>query len=251
MAVKRSQSASRTLMVLEHIASRQPISISAIARALDEDRSAVQRAVMTLADLGWIRTTTEPQARWELSAHLFAIAHLPYSGSDLRERSRRLLADLRDQTGETAFLAIPDVNRFIVIEVAESQHALRMASRIGEVIPPRGSATGRAVLPYLDLARQTAMLGRAPDDADTSEFAVSRVRGFSLSVGEVMQGATNLAAAVFDARAEPMGAIVISGPSERLSTDRHAGIGKLLARAARQLSRSSPDMAAVQLSQAS
>ncbi|HEX4376587.1 MAG TPA: helix-turn-helix domain-containing protein, partial [Steroidobacteraceae bacterium] len=115
MAVKRSRSASRSLMVLEAIASQQPISISAIARTLEEDRSAVQRAVMTLADQGWIRITTEPPVRWELSARLFAIAHLPYSSSDLRERARRLLVELRDQTGETAFLAIPDVTHFIVI----------------------------------------------------------------------------------------------------------------------------------------
>lgn len=240
MAVKRSRSASRSLVVLEAIASQQPISISAIARALEEDRSAVQRAVMTLADQGWIRITTEPPVRWELSAHLFAIAHLPYSSSDLRERARRLLVELRDQTGETAFLAIPDVTHFIVIEVAESRHALRMASMIGEVIPPRGSATGRAVLPYFDSSRQAAMLGGAPDVAEQAEFAATMQRGFSLSVGDVMLGATNLAAPVFDASGHPMGAVVISGPSERLAADRHGGIGKLVVKAARQLSRRNP-----------
>jgi IclR family transcriptional regulator, acetate operon repressor len=238
--VKRSQSASRTLAVLEAIAAQQPITISSIARLLDEDRSAIQRSVMTLSDLGWIRNSSEPPTRWELSAHLFAISHLPYSSSDLRERARPLLEDLRNQTGETAFLAIPDVNRFIVIEVAESRHALRMASRIGEVIPPRGSATGRAVLPWLELSRQTRMLGRPPDEAERAEFALTQERGFSLSVGDVLQGATNLASPVFDASGQAMGAIVISGPSERLAAARHEGFGRLLARAARQLSRRNP-----------
>jgi IclR family acetate operon transcriptional repressor len=237
VAVKRSQSASRTLAVLESIASHQPIGISAIAKALDEDRSAVQRAVMTLADMGWIRHAAEPPIRWELSAHLFTIAHLPCSSSDLRERARRVLEQLRDETDETAFLAIPDATRFIVIEVAESHHALRMATRVGEVIAPRASATGRAVLPYLDSERQTTMLGRTPGRNEKSEFEATRERGYALSAGDVMPGATNLAAAVFDALGEPMGAIVISGPSERLTPDRYTGIGKLVSMAAQKLSR--------------
>lgn len=240
MAVKRSQSASRALAVLETIASQQPIGISAIAKALNEDRSAVQRAVMTLADMGWVRNTVEPPNRWEVSAHLFAVAHLPYSSSDLRERARRVLEDLRDQTNETAFLAIPDVTRFVVIEVAESHHALRMATRIGEVIPPRQSATGRAVLPYLDSERQAAMLGREPGKPEKAEFTATRARGFALSAGDVMPGATNLAAAVFDANGQPMGAIAISGPSERLTADRHMGLGKLVSLAAQKLSRKKP-----------
>ena len=63
MAVKRSQSASRVLSVLELIASRQPIGVSALAKLLDEDKSAVQRAIMTLADAGWIRIAPEPPTR--------------------------------------------------------------------------------------------------------------------------------------------------------------------------------------------
>jgi DNA-binding IclR family transcriptional regulator len=240
MAVKRSQSASRTLSVLELIASQQPLSVSSIARLLNEDRSAVQRAVMTLADQGWIRNTIDLPPRWELSAHLFAIAHLPYSSSDLRERARGVLDELRDQTGETVMLAIPDVTRFIVIEVAESRHALRMAARIGEVIPPRGSATGRAVLPYCEPRRQAIMLGRPPGRVEKAEFTLTQEREWALSVDEVMKGATALAAAVFDPHGQPMGALVISGPTERLTCDRHGEVGGLVAQAARKLSRKSP-----------
>ena len=55
MSVKRSQSAARVLAVLECIARHQPIGVSELARLLQADKSAVQRAVMTLADDGWIR----------------------------------------------------------------------------------------------------------------------------------------------------------------------------------------------------
>lgn len=240
MPVKRSQSASRVLAILELIAQRQPIGVTALARALGEDKSAVQRAVMTLADAGWIRIAPDPPTRWELSAHLFTIAHLPHSASDLRARARRTLAALRDETGETVFLAIPDIGRFVVIEVAESPHTLRAALRLSEIIPPRGSATSRAVLAWLGPERLQAMLDGPPTAADLAEFAATRARGFGLSVGEVMPGSTNLAAAIFDSDGQPMASLGVSGPSERLTAEQHARIGQLAVEAARSLSRAQP-----------
>ena len=89
MVVKRNQSLARALSVLELIASRQPIGVSALAKLLEEDRSAVQRVVMTLADARWIRLAPERPVRWELSAHMFTIAHLSFSSSSLGQRARR------------------------------------------------------------------------------------------------------------------------------------------------------------------
>jgi IclR family acetate operon transcriptional repressor len=237
VAVKRAQSVTRALSILDAIAARQPIGVSALAKLLDEDRSAVQRAVMTLADAGWIRTAPEPPTRWELSAHIFTIAHLPHSSASLRGRARRVLDELCDKTGETIFLAVPDLTRFVVIEAAESPHALRMVSRVGQVIDSPLSSTHRALLPYFDARRQGAVLGHAPTESDLNEFAATRARGYGLSAGDVMPGVTNLAAPIFDAHAEPVAALVVSGPSERLTPERHAEIGALVATAAATLSR--------------
>lgn len=239
MAVKRSQSASRVLSIFELVSAHQPIGVSALAKLLDDDRSAVQRAVATLADAGWIRLAPEPPVRWELSAHIFTMAHLPDSMTDLRQRARPVLEGLREQTGETVFLAIPDQSRFVIIESADSLHTLRMALRVGQVIGPRESATGRAFLPYLDAQRQAAMLGHAPDATDLAEFAATHARGYGLSAGDVMPGATNLAAAIFGAGAEPIAALVVSGPSDRLTPGRHDEIGRLVAQNAAALSRGS------------
>jgi len=241
MAVKRSQSASRVLSIVELIAAHQPIGVSALARLLRDDKSAVQRAVMTLADAGWIRTAPEPPVRWELSAHIFTIAHLPHSANDLRQRARRTLEALRDEVGETVFLAIPDIGRFVVIDVAESPNALRAPLRVGEVIPVRGSATVRAFLPYLAPDRLCTILGTdGPDPADTAEIAATRARGYGLSADEVLQGSTILAAPIFDGDGQPIASIGVSGLSERITPDRHARIGALTLAGARGLSRGAP-----------
>jgi len=237
VAVKRSQSASRAFSIFEVVASHQPIGMTAVAKLLDEDRSAVQRALATLADAGWIKPSPIAPNRWELSPRMFAIAHLPHSAEDLRQRARQVLEHLRDATGETAFLAIPDAERFVLIELADSPHALRMVLRVGEIIPAQESATGRAVLPYLGVEKQREMLGREPSEADRAQFAVTRTRGYGLSVGEVQPGSTNIAAAIFDRDGQPIGALGLSGPTERFTAERHAAAGALLVECARTLSR--------------
>lgn len=239
MTVKRSQSLTRALRVIDAVAAGQPVSVSALARLVEEDRSAVQRTVMTLADAGWLRPA--PGAKgWELSAHLFAIANLPRSDSELRRRARPALEALGEETGESAFLAIPDQQRFVVIDVVESRQPLRMVPRIGEAVAPENSSTGRAVLPWLPAESQAALLGRTPHADDEALFALTRARGYAASVGEVFAGATNLAAPVFDVAGRPIAAMAICGPSERLDEARIARFGPLLAERAGALSEAMP-----------
>lgn len=225
------------LAVLDAIAARQPIGASALARLLDADKSAVQRSIVTLAEAGWISQTAEHPVRWELSAHLFTLAHLPRSADELRARARAALEQLRDETGETAFLAIPDIGRFVVIEVVESRNVLRMVPRIGEIIATSQSATGRILLPFFSTERQEALLGHKPNESETAEFAACRQRGYGVSADEVVQGATTVAAPVFDSRGQPLAAIVITGPSERLPPASYDGLGALLRQSAANISR--------------
>jgi IclR family acetate operon transcriptional repressor len=228
------------LTVLELIAARQPIGVSALAKLMDEDKSAVQRALMTLADAGWVRAAPEPPTRWELTAHIFTIAHLPHSTNELRQRARGPLEALRETTGETVFMVIPDIGRFVVVEVVESPHPLRMALRVGEIVPLEGSATSQVVLAHLSPERRTAMLGREPAAADVAEFAQALERGYGLSVGGVQAGSTTLAAPIFDADGQPMATIGLSGPSDRVTAARCAELGALLVDKARSLSRGAP-----------
>lgn len=236
MAVKRSLSATRMLCVFEGIARAQPIGVSALARRLDADKSAVQRDLMTLADAGWIRPAPGLAGQWELSPHILTLARPPHSNESLRQRAAPVLEKLRAETGETAYLAVPDGDHFVVMAACESQHLLRMVPAVGIVIPMRGSATARAVLPYLPPSEQARLLGRAPIEEDGREFTRTRARGYAVNDEEVQPGAVALASAVLAADGSPIGTLVLSGPAERLSPARREVIGPLLRDGARQLS---------------
>jgi len=235
MAVKRSQSAGRMLSVFEAIAARQPVGVSALARDLGADKSAVQRDLMTLADAGWIRPAPGHAGQWELTLRILTLAHTPHSSNDLRRRARPVLEGLRSQTGETAYLTVPDGGRFVVIDAVESPQVLRMVPPVGLVVPMEGSATARAVLPWLDASEQARLLGKQPDAALQAEFAATRRQGYAVNDGDIVPEAFALASAVLGGDDRPLGALVLTGPTERLGPERRQELGRQLVAAAQSL----------------
>ncbi|MCT2399213.1 IclR family transcriptional regulator [Novosphingobium mangrovi (ex Huang et al. 2023)] len=235
MAVKRSRSATRMLSVFEEIARTQPVGVSALARELEADKSAVQRDLMTLADAGWIRPAPGLAGQWELSPHILTLARPPHSNESLRLRAGPILERLRTETGETAYLAVPDSDHFVVMAAAESHHLLRMVPAIGIVIPMEGSATARAVLPYLPDEEQQRLLGTVPDAETQREFVRTRARGFTVNDEEIQVGAVAMASAVLGPRGVPLGTLVLTGPAERLTPERREAMGAMLREGARQL----------------
>lgn len=236
MAVKRSRSASRMLSVFEAIAAAQPVGVSALSRSLDADKSAVQRDLMTLADAGWIRAAPGIAGQWELTPHILTLARAPYSADSLRQRARPVLEWLRGETGETVYLTVPDGNRFVVIDALESFHMLRMVPPVGLVIPVHGSATARAILPYLDGDDQARMLGAEPDNTLQQEFAATCALGYAVNQEEIIRGAIALASAILDREGKPVGTLVLTGPADRLAAPRQHEFGQKLRAAAAQLS---------------
>lgn len=238
MAVKRSSSAARMLRVFEKTAALQPIGVSALSRELAADKSAVQRDLMTLADAGWIRPALAGVGQWELTPHILTLARPPHSLDSLRQRARPVLELLRGETGETAYLTVPDGDQFVVVDALESQHMLRMVPPIGLVVPVEGSATAKAILPYLPDAEQERLLGSQVSARQREEFAATRQRGYAVNDGEVEPSAVAVASPVFERSGLPAGALVLTAPTERLTPDRWPDVGERLKAASSQLSAS-------------
>ncbi|WP_083666236.1 IclR family transcriptional regulator [Mycobacterium sp. NS-7484] len=239
MAVKGSSTAARVLTVFEAVAANQPVGVAALSRLLGIDKSAVQRALVTLSDQGWIQAREEQLTRWETTGRILSIAHSSRAKSDLRHRIQYALEHLAAQTGETAMFNEPDGPHLVVSQVAESRQALRMVPRIGAMVPARESATGRVLLPFLSQDRQIELLGELPDAEFLAQLDACRTRGYAAS-SEVNAPSMTIAAPVFEADGRPIGAVAISGPAERMPPDSHPRLADLVCQTANQLSRRVP-----------
>lgn len=240
MPVKPSQSGARLLLALEKIAQHQPIGVSDLARALEDNIAAAQRAIATLAQAGWVRKSPGKPTRWELTAHIYWVAQFAYGSQDLRRRARGELEALRDASGESVLLNVPEDGRFIVIEVLESPHYLRTAPPIGMVVSAKWSATARALLPFMSDEERLTFLGELPDAAMLEDFALTWARGYCISKGDVVAGSTNIAAPIFEMDGRPIAAIVVSAPTDRASEAEYDRLSSMVCAAARRLSRGWP-----------
>jgi IclR family acetate operon transcriptional repressor len=244
ISVRSNQSVVRAFAVLEAIATHTPIGVSELARLLDLDKNAVQRAIVSLAELGWIAPAPGRTKGWELTAHIFAVAYQSHSKNDLRLRAKVELDALRNETGETTLLTVPDLQHFIVADVFESRQVLRTTPNIGRVTPVRESATGLAILPYMARAKQEALLGGAPDEALLDRYRLTLERGYGVSIDAPIAGVTSIASPIFEADGTPCAAVVVISPTERMPQARQAEIGNLVLKVARSLSRGIPAVAA-------
>jgi IclR family acetate operon transcriptional repressor len=253
MVVKRSKSGSRMLVVLEEIARCQPVGMTELARRMGEDKSGIQRSMMTLADAGWISMAPDT-SRWSLTSHIQVVAQYARENDDLRRTARPIMDRLRDACGETVLLAVPDQGQFVVIEVSESEHLLRTAPRVGLVIGAQDTVTSRTIVPYLPLGKQEEFLGRSVTAAERDLFELTLQRGFAVSThthahtheGRQAIGSTNVGAPIFDHEGNPVASLMVSGPTERITEKRQTEIGQLTCAAAQDISRGKPRVIASQ-----
>jgi DNA-binding IclR family transcriptional regulator len=103
-------------------------------------------------------------------------------------------------------------------------------------VPVRESATGRCCLPHMSPARQLELLGGVP--GDRQEFAATLQRGYSVSQDGFAGGSINIGAPVLDVDGSPLGALVISAPTERSDPAAIDRWGGLVSQAAAKLSHS-------------
>ena len=85
--------------------------------------------------------------------------------------------------------------------------------------------------------KQREFLGQSPDAAMRADFEETAARGYVVSHGGVIQGSTNIAAPVFEANGDPVAAVLISAPHDRVGDSEYARLGALVAATARRLSR--------------
>lgn len=214
-----------------------------IAARLGLTRSTAYRILAALNGAGMIRLDPVSQT-YVLGPHLFDLARV----SDLESwpGARDVLQELRDQTGETVYLHVPDGEQLRMIDRHESAHPLRTAAALGSRRPLHAAAAGKAFLAFLDPRKQTALL-RAIDFAPRTERTITRrdllqaqlelIRrtGYAIDDEEVYAGIRCCGAPIMDENGEPIGAISVSGPAYRVTMERLAQLGPDVAAAARRI----------------
>lgn len=212
---------SKFMHVLQLVAdSSEPINVGALVRASGYPRPTVHRIVAALLAERLLVENTR-SASLALGPRLIQLASRSWGRSELRLAAVDELKRLRDITGETVHLAVPNGTTMVYIEKLESPSAVRMASRIGTSVSLHSTAVGKAYLAALDAATLNPLLENLPmprytpstvtELADLHEqLRVTRERGWSVDSEENEAGIFCFGAAILGSRGVPVAAINVS-----------------------------------------
>lgn len=234
------QSVSRALDILEILADAGgEMAISEIASATDLPLPTIHRLLRTLVARGYAYQT--PRRRYALGARLIPLGEL--AGGAVGEYARPVLADLVSTVGESASLAMRDLDRAVYVAHVPSTHSMRMFTEVGRRVDMHSTGVGKVLLALAGdddartVAARVGLEGRTVHtittvDALLVELAVIRRRGFALDAEEQELGVTCMAVPV---NGPVKMAMSVSGPTSRMGAARLKELRPILTAAADRL----------------
>lgn len=222
MAIPPSNNSSlaRGLRVLLLALGHGEASASALASELDLPLSTVYRYLRTLKEFGLL---VEHQGRFGAGDALLSQQPLGLPGQVLVGLARPILEELTRQTGETAVLTTRVGSLVLCLDQTESPHAVRVAFRIGQLLPIYAGAASRVLLAHAPQALIKEVLSAelrpfTPDTPDlqklTRDLDRIRSRKMAVSRGEFIPGAFAIAVAVLVDGVVPC-AVTVAAPEAR------------------------------------
>ena len=236
------QSVDRALDLLELMAAAGgTLGLSELAARAGLPLPTIHRLVRTMVKRGYVRQ--EPSRRYALGPRLIPLGDT--AGRMVGVWARPYLDQLVCGVGETANLAMLEVDSVVYVAQVPSPHSMRIFTEVGRRVPPHCTGVGKALLSTLPTEEVTQILRRTGMPAQTAntitspermldELARVRERGYAVDDGEQEIGVRCVAVPVADWLA-PV-ALSVSGPSGRLTSERVAEVGALLRTTAADLS---------------
>jgi DNA-binding IclR family transcriptional regulator len=211
-----------------------PCRLSTLAADLGLQKSTVHRVLAELIDLGFVERDEaglyRPTLRtWEIGTAI--VADLP-----IKQVASTALQQLHARTGETVSLTVRSGDDALYLDKLISPRPVRFTTRVGSRVPLPLTAGGKALLALAaDGADVVRRVGARPEmrgvidvDAVLEELVQARKRGYAVS--SARPGVVSIAAAVVDRGGEPVAALSVSAPSERVPRAKRSEItGSLLA----------------------
>lgn len=219
------QSVGRALDILEILADAGgEMGISDIAAATDLPLPTIHRLLRTLVSRGYAHQT--PRRRYALGSRLIPLGEL--AGGAVGDSARPVLAELVATTGESASLAMRDLDRAVYVAHVASKRSMRMFTEVGRRVEMHATGVGKCLLAMgsdeaaLAVVERVGLESRTPATITTAEalldeLARIRVQGYALDAEEQEVGVTCVAVPV-DGPVRL--AMSVSGPTSRMTPDR-------------------------------
>jgi IclR family transcriptional regulator, acetate operon repressor len=239
-----AQAALRAIRLLKLFTIERPeMSLAELSNAAGLNKTTTHRLLRALQSELLIERNPAT-SQYSLGAGLMALGVQALASSDLRRRVRPMLKSLAHESGETATLEVPVEGSMLILDEVAGRHVVAAAGNVGTIWPLHATSSGKAYMAFeedgiemlgTDLYPLTAKTLTNKDAIQPQLFDIRR-RGYAITVDELEDGFTAVAAVIRGALGNVQGTISIGGPSNRFSPSRRAELGASLCHAAARLS---------------
>ena len=217
----------RAVEILELLASRGPLGVSEISRALDLPKSSAHNILETLSDKNVLEKDTERNT-YVLGSKLVELGNRAQENLEIQRVAQPFIARLNRDLDETVHLTILDHDEVLYLDCLESRKRLRTYSVIGVRAPLHCTAVGKAIMAHLDAGTVDRIIRTQGLAAFTSgtittrtaldeELERTRKRGYAVDNMEHEEHLRCVGAPIRDYNGRAFAAISVSGPSQRIT----------------------------------
>ena len=231
--------------VMEHISNTKGgFHLKELAAALNIPRTSALRITQTLLGAGFLAETED--GKLTLGTSLVQIGVKALDNLDIRSFARPVLKNLSQDIGESSHLAILTGDKSLLVEVADSPHPVRIASRPGTLVELHCSATGKIFLAFcipepgtfcksLVLTPHTKNTDSTPEDV-LKTIEETRKQGFAIDEEEYVPGVRCIGAPITNAFGKTIAAIGITASTSTFAKTKIRVMATKIQQAATEIS---------------
>ncbi|WP_050056504.1 IclR family transcriptional regulator [Pseudarthrobacter siccitolerans] len=213
--------------------------LSALVNESGLTRPTVHRLLSSLASEGLL-DHDPASGHWVLGPEIFLMGSVASARFPLEELARPSLRRLAEATGESAFFSIRRGAETVCLMREEGSFPVRSFVLHEGVRFPLGVASaGTAILAFLPEPEQEELLhdwaahagafaAGHPEELVRANLKRTRLNGYAVNPGLVLEGSWGMGAAVFDQSGRPAWALSLTGIEPRFKPERQAELGNLL-----------------------
>lgn len=222
------QSLARGLAVIRAFDAEHPRrTLSDVARTTDLTRATARRFLLTLVELGYVRS--DGSLFW-LTPRVLELGYSYLSSLSLPDVAGPHLESLAEQVRESSSVSILDGDDVVYVARVPVSRIMTVAITIGTRFPAYATSMGRVLLAglspdllgaYLERVELDALTGKTITDVTSlrTELETVRTQGYCLVDQELEEGLRSIAAPIRDQSGEVVAAANVSTQAARHSTD--------------------------------
>ncbi|MBO2537428.1 IclR family transcriptional regulator [Rummeliibacillus suwonensis] len=218
----------KSMTILKLFLEYEKLNLNQMIELTNLPKTSVYRMVSSLEVIGFLNK--DDNGFYKLGLIFLQFGELVSERLDLRKIAFPILEKLRDEVDEAVNLSSKDGTESVYIEKLDTNHPVRLYTRIGRRSPLYVGACSRIILAYLTEKEQEKYLeetklksfcsGTITDKEELKKILVQSYKdGYTISHSELAEQTFEIAAPIFDHTGKVLASLSIAGAESRLLKD--------------------------------